>query len=115
MKASLKSIHSPDADLLSYSPDDRSDFCIFVQVMVGCEGEDGAESFNVTVCSPKWLVKNCTSTMIRRGYLLMNEYNYQALWGSISSYCDSCIADDWTGLAVKLSHLGKWEFEDYKR
>jgi hypothetical protein len=53
--------------------------------------------------------------MIGRGYLLMNEYNYQALWGSISSYCDSCIADDWTGLAVKLSHLGKWEFEDYKR
>jgi hypothetical protein len=56
MKAELKHLHSPDVhDLRSFKPDDPTNFSIFVQAMIGLEGDDASESFDLTVCTPTWL------------------------------------------------------------
>ena len=58
MKAELKRIHSPDADLDVYYPEDPENFSLFLQLMIGPEGEDSEESFDILICTPKWILDN---------------------------------------------------------
>jgi hypothetical protein len=53
MKAIIKRIHSPDVfDFTSYKPDDPQNFGFLLQLMMGTEEVEGADSFDVVVCSP---------------------------------------------------------------
>lgn len=116
MRAELKRLHSPDVhDLKAFSPEDTGDVGFLLRVMIGPEGEDGEESFDVQVCTPKWLEKHCAGSgiLVGRHHLVMPEYSYQALVSFITAYCDRSSGQTWQEVALQLSRLGKWEFEDY--
>ena len=116
MKASVRRLHSPDVvDLPGYRPADPEVFGFLLQVMIGPEGGGGEESFDVIVCSPRWLLERHRKedVIIARHHLIMLEYNYQRLKRTIEDYCEECEAPTWSELALKLGRLGKWEFEDY--
>jgi hypothetical protein len=55
MRAVVRRFHSPDADLDRYVPDDREDVGLLVQMLVGPAEKPGEESFDVVVCTPRWL------------------------------------------------------------
>jgi hypothetical protein len=57
MKAKLEEKFSLDVpcSLESFSPEDKSNFGISLRLMVGTENSDGAESFDVVMCSPDWI------------------------------------------------------------
>ena len=56
MKAAIRYFHSPDVDDLErYEPENPSCVGVFVQVMIGPEGQPGEESFDFTVGTPGWL------------------------------------------------------------
>jgi hypothetical protein len=117
MRPIIKEIHSPDvSDLAKYIPIDKTNFGFLLQVMVGPEGSEGEESFDIVVCTPKWLSQNYTGEdiIIGRHRLIMFEYNYDRLINRIRTYIDSCEADSWSKVAEKIGRLGKWEFEDYQ-
>ncbi|MGF6489633.1 Imm8 family immunity protein [Pseudomonas frederiksbergensis] len=58
MEAKLKRLHSPDIyNLESYQPDVQDEFGFLLQAMIGPAGEDGEESFDMEVCTPKWIEK----------------------------------------------------------
>jgi hypothetical protein len=116
VKAAIRRFHSPDVfDLVKYRPDDPEVFGFLLQVMIGPKGDQGEESFDVTVCSPKWLLQRHKKedVVIGRHHLIMFEYNYPRLTRTIEDFCRHCEGDTWDELASKLSRLGKWEFEDY--
>ena len=116
MKASIRRLHSPDVtDLVGYRPTDSDGFGFLLQVMIGPEGGEGEESFDVTVCSPNWLLArhNKEDVVIGRHHLIMFEYDYLRLKRTIEEFCKSCEGATWKELALKLGRLGKWEFEDY--
>ncbi len=116
MKAKLKSVHSPDIDNLSaYTPDDADNFSFLLQVFVGPLGEEGEESFDIEVCTPKWLSDNyqLDDILIGRHLLIVFNYNYDRIINKIKSYVESCSGDRWDQLAEKIGRLGRWEFEDY--
>lgn len=116
MKAEIKSLHSPDVDLVSFRPTSE-EFCFLVQVIVGPKGEKVEESFDIQVCSPKWIDEKVDSVPILVGchYLIMKDYTYDKLKNFLTAYCDKgCVGKDWNEVAQKLSRLGHWEFEDYK-
>ncbi|NIX77362.1 Imm8 family immunity protein [Microvirga terricola] len=116
MKAQLKDIFSPDVELETYSPPDRRDFAIFVQLFVGPEGADGADTFNSCICSPGKIAE----LVARKGYiiadplLIFEEYDLQKIKEVINTYCQSCSGENWPELVPKLLRLGRWEFEDYR-
>lgn len=116
VKAELKRLHSPDADdLAELVPEDPARFAVLVQAMIGPLGGAGEESFDIVVCSPRWVEEQLSSVPVffPRHHLVMKQYDYSSIHTYISEFCDSCDGPDWKAIAVKLSRLGHWEFEDY--
>lgn len=116
MNAELKRVHCPDIDSLEkFSPDNPETFCILLQAMVGPEGEEGEESFDIEVCTPKWLEESLGVTDVVLGYpfLIVREYHYDRIIEAIKDFLKTCSGNNWNEVALKVSRLGKWEFEDY--
>jgi Immunity protein 8 len=115
MIAELKRLHSPDvADLRIWKPE-SDEFAILLQVMVAPEDSPGEESFDVTLCSPEWVVARAAERKILEGrdLLITSGYNYELIHEYISKYVSSCEGQNWQEVAHKLSRLGRWEFDEY--
>ena len=116
MKAVIKDLHSPDIyDLEKYQPDFEDNFCFLLQALIGPEGELGDESFDITVCTPKWLIENHTKedVLFLRHYIVVFEYNYNQLVEALKNKIENLSGENWGNLALKISRIGYWEFEDY--
>jgi len=117
MKTELKGFHSPDIyDLEKYYPEIEDNFCFYLEISVGVKNEKGAEQFGITVCTPKWLLENKKDDemVFGKNYLIVFKYNYQKIYGKIKSYIDELDGNSWEELALKVSRIGYWEFEDYQ-
>jgi hypothetical protein len=101
--------------LAAFHPVDPRVFGFLLQVMIGPEGAEGEESFDIKVCSPLWLIErhNRDDVIVGRHHLILFEYDYERLKRTIQTYCGQWEAPTWSDLAVKLSRVGRWEFEDY--
>ncbi|HEL4804968.1 TPA: hypothetical protein UN084_000445 [Stenotrophomonas maltophilia] len=44
----------------------------------------------------------------------MREFEFSEIESVISSYVDSCEAENWDGIVAKLSKVMRWEFDDYQ-
>lgn len=114
--AEVKHLHSSDIDdLEKYRPEKDDYFCVSIQVMYGVENGEGAESFQVGVCSPAWFEQELQGADIIDGrhYLIVNKFNYQEIRDFFVSFGNSCTGETWDEVAEKLSQIGYWEFEDY--
>lgn len=116
MKATVKSLHSPDIpDLTRYMPKVADDFAFLLQILAGPSEGDGEESFDVFVCTPLWLRNNHqpSDIVVGRHKLIVFDYNYRRLVSFITGLVESCEGTTWQELADRIGRLGKWEFEDY--
>jgi hypothetical protein len=80
MRAQVKRFFSPDIDdLNNFHPEDPESFGFLLQVMVGPENQPGEESFDVLVCTPKWLLQERGVDAVIFGYdkLIVFEYNFK--------------------------------------
>ncbi|MCG3157310.1 MAG: hypothetical protein DKINENOH_03942 [bacterium] len=116
MRAEIKKIYSPDIDLATFRPQDPESFSFLLRIIAGPEGEEGEESFDVEICTPKWLLETYAQeeVVIGRHHLIVFEYNLERIIQTIKSFCASCFGETWKEVAEKLSRLGQWEFEDYR-
>lgn len=116
MHAKLKGISSPDVELQTYWPEDEANFGFLIEAQIGPENEKGADIFQIMVCTPDWIKTNYLAhkTVWGRHMLIVFEYDLIEIESAINRYLESCTAGDWHGLALKLSRIGGWEFEDYK-
>lgn len=117
LKPVLKRLHSPDVlNIESYTPDDPTNFCLLLQIMFGPENSEGEESFDVVVCTPRWL----TTEVEKRGFIdgrhhiILDKFDLDLLRSYFTEFAKECSGKTWQEVARKLSRLGKWEFEDYK-
>ncbi|WP_100550811.1 immunity 8 family protein [Caedibacter taeniospiralis] len=115
MRAKLKEFYSLDLDIDSYWSDQLDNFGFWVRAMIGPEGEEGVESFDIRICTPKWLISKYSAeeVLFGRHMLIVFEYDLDRIKNKISRYCDSCFGETWQEIANKLSRIGYWEFEDY--
>ena len=117
MKPIIKYLHSPDIENLhDYRQEDGNSFCFLLQMIVGPENDKGEESFDIIVCSPKWLEENLEKDKIILGrhHLLSRYFDYNNFHKFLTDYIIKCESETWNECAEKLSRIGKWEFEDYK-
>ena len=113
----LKRLHSPDVmNLDSYSPADPSYFSFLLQAMFGPEGGEGEESFDILVCTPRWLAADVERKGVVDGrhHLVVSKFDLAQIRSFLVAYAKNCASKSWPEAATKLSRLGKWEFEDYK-
>jgi hypothetical protein len=106
-----------------FAPADPSWFGILVDVLIGPDegprgpnGELGEEIFRLSVCSPNYFEAEAAldGTQWLRGYVLMPEWDYDALMQLIQQLCDRTEGADWNEVAWKLSRYMEWEFDDYE-
>lgn len=117
MRAALRSLHSPDiADLPNWQPDIADDFGFLLQIIAGPADGEGAESFDVTVCTPRWLQRHHASSDIVSGrhHLIVFVYDYSMLKSHIERKVCAIIGENWPDVARELSELGRWEFDGYR-
>jgi hypothetical protein len=113
----LKYLHSPDVlDFSSYHPEEDDNFGFLLQAMIGPEGTEGEESFDIMVVTPKWLQKRVAEVdiFLARHYLIVREYDMNLIRKFINNYIERSSAETWHESALRLSRLGHWEFEDYQ-
>lgn len=116
MRAVVHRFHSPDADLDRYVPDDAEDVGLLVQMMAGPAGKPGEESFDVVVCTPRWLDRwvRENGPLIGRHHLVVERWDFARVRLYLAEAVESEEAPTWPELAVKIGRIGKWEFEDYR-
>jgi hypothetical protein len=114
MQAVLKGLHSTDiADVATYVPDEEDNFGFVLRAMVGPMNSEGEESFDIIVCTPRWLLDKYGTSDVLLGLhkLIVFKYDYHRLRQFIEKYLMRCSGDTWQEIAQKVSLLGQWEFE----
>jgi hypothetical protein len=117
MQAVLKGLYSSDiADIEKYQPEEEDNFGFVLRALVGPIGQPGEESFDITVCTPKWLVKRygTSDTILGLHKLIVFRYDYSKLRRFIERYLTGCSGDTWIEIAQRVALLGQWEFENYR-
>jgi Immunity protein 8 len=117
MRAVLKGLHSTDvADVEGYRPERDDSFGIVLRAMVGPTGEPGEESFDIAVCTPKWLIERHGDSEVLLGLhrLIVFKYDYPTVRKCIQKYLMRCSGETWAEVARKVGPLGQREFEGYR-
>ncbi|MFC0179762.1 immunity 8 family protein [Thorsellia kenyensis] len=114
MKILLKSISSIDHDPRVYLPDDKNNFRIVLNLSIGMADSNGADYFDLFVCTPEWLCNNQWVPELMRHTLLVRKYDLDEITETINKYIEICTCDTWTKTAQKLSRYFAWEYEDYQ-
>lgn len=117
VKPELRRLHSPDLmDMQTSQPENPRNFCMLVQAMIGPRGEPGEESFDILVCTPRWLEQSLANANVLFGlhYLFVDHYDYEWIRGAIARICNSLSGASWDDVASQLDKYGAWEFENYQ-
>ncbi len=116
LQVELKGLHSPDGDWRDFRPDEGDCFGFFLQAMVGPSGVLSEESFDFTVCTPKWLQIRCREQgpLWGHGLLIVDGYDPAKIETEIRKLIARCAGETWEQCAAGLSRFGHWEFADYQ-
>jgi hypothetical protein len=106
----------PGLDLRHYLPEEPADVGILVQALVGPKGAPGEESFDVVVCTPRWLSRYVREhgPLAGRHYLVVDRWDQDMVLGWLTEAIEAEEAPNWPALGARLGRIGKWEFEDYQ-
>ncbi len=115
MKAILFSDEA-HGDFSVYEPDDPKNFSCALQLLVGPHNESGMESFQLTLCTPQWLVENHAEEdiVVGKNLLIVFNYDYARILQWLNRYIERCTGETWNEVAKKVGYIGWWEFEDYQ-
>jgi hypothetical protein len=113
----IRYFHSPDVDdLRTYRPAAGADYSLLVQMMIGPQGADGEEAFDIQIVTPGWLRTRSGSTGFASGEarLIVFDYNWVEIEQHLRDRVSLCGGRDWFDVASKIARFARWEFEGYK-
>jgi hypothetical protein len=116
MRAELRSVQTMDGrDFAEYRPADKDCFGIAVRLLAGPSGSDGEESFDFTLCTPRWLETQLEGAPLPgRHYLFVRRFDRAGVLRFLDEYCAGFTAGSWNEIAERLGRIGHWEYEDYR-
>lgn len=109
----LKTVEG-SAELEKYKPQDTSNFEIGLEVFVGIEGNgEGSERFDLTVCTPRWILENIKEDnyVLGHGMLIVPNYSQDQIVKYIKSYVRMCTGTTIDDVMRRVGLLGEWESE----
>ena len=117
MLSKVKRLHSPDLPGFPEElPENPSDFAMLLQVIVGPANEPGEESFDVMIYTSAWLERE----VLQQGgcwldrCLIVDRIDPNQIAVLVNKRFSGVAGQSWNEIAVKLSKLGEWEFDDYQ-
>ncbi len=85
------------------------------RIYVGQHGGVGEESFDFIVCTPLGLAQQLEAEDVVDGrhHFVVARFEENMFVEWIRTKVAGCEGPDWSAVALKLSRLGMWEYEDY--
>lgn len=118
MEIEIKNYTSPDIlDFKHFVPTDEKLFSFLLELEIGIKGKQGADLFEIQVCTPQWLLDNykISDVVFCRNRLIVFEYDFENIITKIKQFISTVSGNSWEEIAIKLARIGRWEFEDYKK
>jgi hypothetical protein len=115
IRPTIRYFHSPDVeDLESFRPE--SDFALLVSMMIGPDGGEGEESFDVLISTPGCLEEWFAADGLVSGEhrLIVFGYDWRRIEDYLRKRVSACTGCDWREVAGKIGRFAQWEFEDYE-
>ena|SRR5437764_15008385 len=115
ISAQVKGIYTAEMDELErYVPEFRDEFSVWLRVLVGPRGTEGEESFDVNVCTPRWLERRVHQEgfVIGTHRLIVSTYDPAQIRTVLVKLIEGHSGDTWAEVAHKVGTIGLWEFED---
>lgn len=113
MRAIIKGISHDIYDVDTYSPNDLEKFCLNFRLLIGPDCSTGADNFDLSVCTPKWLEATLWDPQWGRGMLIVQRYDFAVIREQAQIYVDGCVGECWQEIATQLSRVFLWEYEGY--
>jgi hypothetical protein len=106
----------PNLDPQSFDPEDPEDFCCTFGLTIGPMHSDGGEQFYLSVCSPRWMARECEKGGFfwGRNHLVVPRYDLARIQELIGKFVETCSGDSWREVAGKLGRVASWEFDNYR-
>ena len=99
MRATLKEMYSIElpVKLEEYLPAHPENVGLSIRLIVGPEGNDSGESFDLLVCTPDWINEQFTqvSSIWGRHMLIVPRYDHALIRQKISHQVSTCQGEDW--------------------
>lgn len=114
MRAVIKGISNDVFDVGTYVPESVDNFSLSLRIRIGLDCTQGADDFELFICTPKWLEERMWEPRWGRGLLIVREYDFSTINGLIHEYVSRCEGDSWGTIVIKLGKVFSWEFDDYQ-
>src|SRR5271167_4174853 len=117
MRPTIRHISTIDGDNpTKFQPSDADNFSVALRLTIGPTDSAGDESFDLIVCSPSSLEKECERDgfVLGRHRLVVCRYDFGLLQRILVKLVERCEGDTWQDVAAKLNRFAYWEFEDYE-
>ncbi|MFC8044301.1 Imm8 family immunity protein [Nocardia sp. NPDC057353] len=113
MRAELKGVVSPDADVRTL--DGRLE-SLLVQLMIGPAQGPGEESFDAIACTPGWRARSVDpdDAEQNRYLIVLDRVDLASIEAYVREFLETLERPTWIELAAELDQIGKWEFLDYR-
>jgi hypothetical protein len=84
--------------------------------VAGPGDEPGEECFDLLVCTPAWLANEVSHkiAIVGRHHLIVEKWDPARVRDIVTDLFTREEGKNWSELALRLSRLGYWEFEDYR-
>lgn len=117
LRASVTKFSSPGVDLERFSPRDRADVSLVIEMDVAADGDIGREDFTVTVCTPQYLARwrDGDGPIIGRHHLIVKAWEWSEISAFLAGAVRAEVAPTWAELRDRIGRIGKWVYEDYGR
>jgi hypothetical protein len=116
MRATLKGLEF-DVDPRSL-PANPEEFSFLLRVLIGPADREGADIFDLIVCSPEWLSKKCRTEGFFPGFhhliVTFEHYDERRPEKYLETWASRQEGGSWEEIVQNLRLLGRWEFEGYR-
>jgi hypothetical protein len=119
MRAQYKGHRILDTDAGAFALDawnrrDPTDFSVTIDFYAGPEGDNSADAFTATVCSPNWFLRSQGGKVFAaESVIFMPRFDYVELEKFLRDRCAATEGETWQAIGAQLTRLGRWEF-DYR-
>ncbi len=93
-------------------PANIEDCAICCDVDIGIKGKEGADIFQVTIVTPKFLAHDVREEGYRwgKGYLIVDSFSWEAVERALEQLLSQSSGSSWIEVAKKLNKVLDWEF-----
>ncbi|TIL53943.1 MAG: hypothetical protein E5Y83_06585 [Mesorhizobium sp.] len=98
----------------AWNPRDPRDFSVTIDFYAGPEGDNSADAFTATVCSPNWFLRSQGGKVFAaESVIFMPRFDHVQLEKFLRDRCAATEGETWQAIGAQLTRLGRWEF-DYR-